>query len=254
MLELGKNQSRKPVTCGAGRLIAVVCLFAVLMSGCGGPLARMFGFTPRDQPDPSPEQLAREGLDEFQIGDYNDALKKFEKIKDRYPFSEVSLLAELKAADSHYHLRHFGEARTLYEEFENNHPTNEAIPYVLFQLGMCYFNQFDTVDRDTTAATSAIQAFSRLQLAFPNSPYNEEVNKRIRTAKNFLARHEFYVATFYLRTQNQKQATTRLEHLIAAYPETEIVPEATRLLSMLQNNVKIKRSWRSWLPFFSRPY
>lgn len=201
----------------------------------------------------TPESLAMRGLDEFNHGKYHDALKTFEEIKDRFPFSDSSLLAELKSADSHYYMEHYAEALTLYEEFEANHPTNEAIPYVLFQMGMCNYAQIDTIDRDPGGAINSIQVFSRLLRTFPQSPYVEEAKIRIAEAEDFLASHEMYVAAFYLRTEEFDQAEGRLEYLLANYPNTSVAPQAQELLTAIQSGNPPKRTWRSWIPDISLP-
>lgn len=201
----------------------------------------------------SPESLAMTGMEDFNRGSYRAALKSFTEIKDRFPFSSVSLLAELKAADANYHLGKFGEARILYEEFEGNHPTNEAVPYVLFQIAMCYYRQIGTTDRDPGNAQNAVQAFERLNRAFPGSPYFIEASARIRAARDFLAQHEFGVATFYLRTDEDKQAEGRLEYLVATYPESSVTPQAGELLAKLKSGQGIDKSWRRFVPQISLP-
>lgn len=201
----------------------------------------------------SAEVLVMKGLDAYNHGKYSAAFKIFEEVKDRFPFSEHSLLAELKAADSQYYLKNYTEARTLYEEFENNHPTNEAVPYVMFQIGMSYYNQIDTIDRDPGSAMNAVQSFSRLIQTFPQSPYVAEAEARVTAAENFLASHEMYVADFYMRTKEYDQAEGRLEYLLANFPDTEVAPKAREWLAALQAGNPPKGTWRDWLPDFSIP-
>ena len=232
----------------------LLMMLAMGQSGCAtfdkvwGALG--FGGSPQAE---TPEMLVTKGLDAYNHGKYSKALKIFEQIKDRYPFSEHSLLAELKAADSQYYMKKYIEALTLYEEFENNHPTNEAVPYVMFQTGMCYFQQIDTIDRDPGSAINSIQAFSRLVQNFPQSAYINEAQARIAAAENFLAEHEMYVAAFYVRTKEYDQAEGRLEYLLANYPDTSVAPKAQELLTALQSGNPPKTPWRSWLPDFSIP-
>ena len=35
-----------------------------------------------------------------------------------------------------------------HKEFEKNHPANESMPYVLFQIGRSHYRTIDTVDRE----------------------------------------------------------------------------------------------------------
>ncbi|OGQ96587.1 MAG: hypothetical protein A2521_15405 [Deltaproteobacteria bacterium RIFOXYD12_FULL_57_12] len=243
----------------SGRLalcFGLVLLMLPLMTGCGA-VDKMFAYIRpgggASAESGTPESLSMTGLDEFNHGKYSAALKVFEDLKNRFPFSDFSLLAELKSADCHYYLQNYPEALVLYKEFEERHPTNEAIPYVIFQTGMCYNRQIETIDRDPAAASETIQAFSRLLRTAPASPYTEEARARILAARNFLANHEFYVATFYIRTKSYPEAEGRLEYLVREYPDASIAPQATTLLADLKAGNPPKGNWRSWLPEFSLP-
>ena len=201
----------------------------------------------------TPESMAMEALDEYNHGQYASALKIFDDIQERFPFSRFSLMAEIKSADCHYYLRHYTEAISLYQEFAKNHPTNEAVPYVLFQIGMGYYHQIDTIDRDPGSAINAERAFGKLIRLYPNSPYTEESRARIRAARDFLANHEMYVATFYMKTDKLKQSTARLEYLLDNYPDTAVAPEAEKLLALLQAGTPPKSSWKDWIPEIGLP-
>jgi outer membrane protein assembly factor BamD len=83
---------------------------------------------------------------------------------------------------------------------------------------------------------------------FPNSPYTEEAQARIMAAKNFLANHEYYVASFYERTFAYEEAQARLQYLLRQYPDTNIAPKAEILLYDLRNNNPPGRSMFGWLP------
>ncbi len=185
----------------------------------------------------SAKDLADRGMDMFNRGRYFSALEIFDKIKDRFPFSTYGILAELKAADSNFHMRNYDEARVLYEEFEKNHPTHEQIPYVLFQVGMCHVKKIKTVDRDTSGATNSIAVFSRLIRTFPESPYVPEAKERIKSSREFLAGHELYVARFYAKIKLYEQAKGRLEALLLQYPGSETAADAGRLLEKVKQQI-----------------
>lgn len=232
--------------------IAVIGV-TLLLSGCASTKKFFSYLGPTARGPETPESMAMAGLDEFNHAKYHKALEIFEDLKSRFPFSEVSLLAELKAADSNYYMNNYQEALLLYQEFEERHPTNEAIPYVLFQGGMCYYQQIDTIDRDISGAVNAINAFSRLLQTFPVSPYTDEAQARIMAARNFLANHEFYVASYYLRTESYQEAQARLDYITSQYPDTEIAPKAEMILSDLKAGKPPEKSWRSWVPDLSLP-
>ncbi len=202
---------------------------------------------------PSADYVAAEGMDDFNAGQYSSALKSFEILMDRFPFSQYSLMAELKIADCQFYLGHHIEAIASYQDFEQNHPTNEAIPYTQFQIGMSYYKQLTTIDRDPSAALLAIATFSRLVRTFPTCPYVDESRARIIAAENFLANHELYVANYYIKTDKLKQAATRLEFLLDNYPDTSAVASAEELLTILKSGKKPPGSWTDWIPELGMP-
>ena len=236
-------------------LVVVLLSFALLaLPGCAtldGMLATV-GLADENGPA-TPDAMVMEGMEAINEGEYSDALKIFEDLRDNYPFSQYSLLADLKAADCRYYLGDFAEALDLYEEFEGNLPTNEAIPYVLFQLGMCSYKQIGTIDRDASDAVRSIQAFSRLLRLFPESPYTSEAKARIKAGRNFMARHEMYVGVFYARTEEFSQAEGRLKYLLSTYPESDECPQAKELLTAIQSGNPPFRNWRDWIPDLTLP-
>ena len=214
------NMKSAPLQKLAGLLLVVF-----LLHGCAW-------FT--SKPDETPaEELTKQGLEHFNSGKYYRARETFKIVMDRFPFSRFSLLAELKSADCEYYQDNFPEAVELYKEFEKNHPANEAIPYVVFQIGRSHYYQIDTVDRDTLQAQEAIKDLGRLVRTFPKSSYVVEANVLSERARNFLAANELYVAEFYFRTRKYLPARGRAEFLLANYADTKAAPAARELLTRI---------------------
>jgi len=233
----------------AGIFLLLLLLLITTMLGC--VTLGSAGKEERYAHPQAAEILAAEGMAAFDRGRYRKALKIFQEVKERYPFSSVGPLAALKAADANFQLRRYQEAYTLYQEFENNHPTNEAIPYVLFQMGMSHYRRIDSVDRDPAHAINAIAVFSRLNRAFPDSPYAAEAQARILAARDFLARHEMHIALYFVRTKEYDQATGRLHYLLDTYPESDTAPAAEELLAAIESGNPPGRRWHEWLPDLS---
>ena len=185
----------------------------------------------KDKEEIPAEDLAKKGLDQYNHGRYFLASETFNTIKERFPFSRFSLLAELKSADCQFYMEEYSEALELYKKFEQDHPTNEAIPYVLFQIGRSHFRTLSSIDRETIGAREAIKVFERLVRDYPKSSYVEEANILIRKSKNFLADHELYVAGFYFRTKEYDQARGRAEYLISGYPDSPAAEKARELMN-----------------------
>ena len=199
--------------------IAIGCLIIwLLLTGCSSLQDSIDKFLGTDEGD-SAQELAWDGMDAYENGKYLKAIEKFQKIKDFYPFSKYAILAELKIADAHYQREEYEEAIFEYENFERLHPRNEAIPYVIYQIGRCYFDQIDTTDRDQTSARKAFEAFQRLQKQFPEDQYARRSEEHISKALKSLAGNTYYIGEFYYRTKHYKAALRRFMSLISDYPD-----------------------------------
>lgn len=199
-------------------LIVVGCIILVFGSGCSALKKAWNAIIGKDEVG-SAQQLAWDGMDAYEDGKYKDAIENFQKLKDWYPFSKYAILAELKIADSNYHLEQYEEAIFAYEEFEKLHPRNEAIPYVVYQIGRCYFDQIDTIDRDQTPARKALDTFQRLQKQFPNDQYARSGAEHINKCMKSLAGNEFYIGVFYYKSKHYKAALDRFMAVLSNYPD-----------------------------------
>jgi len=183
-------------------------------------------------------ELASEGVDHYDAGSYKKSIEAFEQLRDWYPFSKYAILAELKIADSHYHLKQYEDAIFAYEEFENLHPRNEAVPYVIYQIGMSYFEQIGTVDRDQTSAQNALKTFSRLVQQHPNTAYARKAQSHIKACLKSLAGHDYYVGLFYYKSKHYKAALKRFEAIITRYPDVGVHFEALQYITRCEEEIR----------------
>ena len=184
------------------------------------------------------QELVSDGISDYRDGDYKDALESFEKLKDWYPFSKYAILAELKIADAHYKLNQYDEAVIAYEDFENLHPRNEAIPYIVYQIGSCYFEQIETVDRDQNNALKALMTFKRLKKQFPDSVYAVKAGENIKHCLKSLAGHDLYVGLFYYKTKHYKAALDRFKSIISNYSDVGVHNEALKYIVLCETTIK----------------
>ncbi|TES93463.1 MAG: outer membrane protein assembly factor BamD [Desulfobacteraceae bacterium] len=184
------------------------------------------------------QELASDGMDQFNRGKYKKAIESFEKLKDWYPFSKFVILSELKIADAYYNIKEYEEAVAAYEEFENLHPRNEAVPYTIYQIGLCYFEQIDTVDRDQTSAKKALDTFNRLKKQFPVDSYTIKAQEHIKKCLKSLAGHEFYVGIFYLKNKHYKAALNRFKSVLSNYPDVGVHQTALQYIALCEALLK----------------
>jgi len=194
--------------------IPALLVLVLLLAGCkmwlpwdrGGDLAQG-----------SPEGLYQRGLEEYQDGDYQRAAALFQRVKEEYPLSTLAIMAELGIADSYYSDKQYPEAALSYRDFVNLHPTNENLPYVMYQIGMCHYNGITTIDRDQSETFKALKEFERLLLRFPESRFAFMAEKKIRDCRKNLGEKEFYIGKFYFNMKEYRAALRRFETITREY-------------------------------------
>lgn len=165
----------------------------------------------------TPESLYKRGAEQYQEGRYKKAVDSFRRVKELFPLHNLAVNAELGIADSHFSDENYIEAEAAYNDFISLHPTNENVPYAMYQLGMCYYNQIGSIDQDQTEAIRAKQAFERLITRFPKSKFSFLAEKNLQECRRKLAEKEFYIGTFYFRQGKYKAALSRFETIAAEY-------------------------------------
>jgi len=193
----------------------MVLALAALLGGC----ATVKGWFSSKKPERPPDVMAQEGLTHLKKKNYDDAIETFEKVRDRYPYSEQALLAQIKVADAYFYKKKYDEALQAYKEFEKLHPTNKAVPYCIYRQGLCYYRQKSTIDRDQTFTYKALAEFRRLKQKYPQCEFIPKAEKYMAGCRKDLGEHEYYVAEFYFKTKRYKAALDRFQAVAQEYPD-----------------------------------
>jgi outer membrane protein assembly factor BamD (BamD/ComL family) len=67
----------------------------------------------------------------------------------------------------------------------------------------------------------ALSSFRNVTDRFPETPWASRADLRIRECREILARHEQFVADFYLSRKSLRAAEARLRNLLAEYPDMD---------------------------------
>lgn len=224
------------------RNLLTIALVALLTtSGCSS-LRSQFNKLLGYKEESSAQELAWAGMEAYEKERYKEAIEKFQKLKDFYPFSKYAILAELKIADAHYQREDYEDAIFAYENFEQLHPRNEAIPYVIYQIGRCYFDQINTPDRDQTSAEKALATFQRLIKQYPRDEYSIRAAEHIKTAQKSLAGHAYGIGVFYYKTKHYKAALHRFMEIISDYPDVGYHQKALEYIAKCETAIAKEES------------
>lgn len=151
---------------------------------------------------------------------YELAILRYTEVKNKFPYSSFALKAELAIADVHYKAESWPEAQVSYQAFRELHPTHPQIPYVVYRIGMSFFQQVpESVDRDLTLAHDAIAAFDEVVRRFPKSEYSKDSEVKRKECLKRLAGKEEYIADFYFKRGMYDSALPRYEGLLRTYPQ-----------------------------------
>jgi outer membrane protein assembly factor BamD len=208
---------------------------AILLLGTCSTVDKFFG----DDEDMSPDQLMQEGMSDMESGNYENAFEAFQDIRDRYPYSKHAITAELKIADALFKRGSFDEAYEAYDDFEKLHPKNKDIPYVIYQKGMCNFEQMKTLDREQVHTLKAKETFERLVRQFPRSEYAARARKNLRRCIIFLSEYELYVGNFYYKKGFYRAALGRFNFIIQNYPDMGQYHEAMEKIGIIKEKLKL---------------
>jgi outer membrane protein assembly factor BamD len=233
MCPLFPRRARGTSVAGIGALVAVVAA-AVALAPC-------FGCASSDEATKpityslTAKQNYEKGLAELKDENYPEALKYFQFVKSKYPFSKFAVLSDLAVADTQFARGNYTEAIDAYKSFARLHPTHEKVEdgYVAFKVGESYFKDMPddvwllppSYEKDQSAVIDALRELDDFRKKFPESPYVKKADDLRRQVLQRLVDHEVYVARFYLKGDHPKAAAMRLEGAIKRYPGSGREPE-----------------------------
>ena len=235
----------------SARLFGILVLTAFL-SGCG--IIDYFYLPP---PEDTAQELFEAGNDSMREKDYVAASGYFSKLKDNFPFSPYAVEAELSLADCYFLDEEWGMASDAYKEFETLHPRHEAIPYVLYNIGMANLNGYPSIDRPTLQLEDAYSYFRRLYETYPGTEYSEAAVEKMAQCRKLMAEHELYVADFYFRMGRYTSALARYRDILREFKDVPEVHDHVTLKAKAafvkerEQQAEKKRetregSWKDW--------
>lgn len=158
---------------------------------------------------------------------YEEALRRYEDLKNRFPYSNYATQARLSIADCYYKQETYAEAQLSYQTFRELHPRHPRTDYVIFKTGMSYFQQLpSSIDRDISLANDAISSFDELQSKFPGSDHINEARENREKALRMLAEKEKYIADFYYIRNKWEPAFARYVALYEKFKGVAFEPIA----------------------------
>jgi outer membrane protein assembly factor BamD len=202
---------------------------SLLLQGCG-IYESLYGRPPQRESQRSDQDLLRSAEVAVQRRRYEEARKDLQRLMNQYPESDLLAVARLTSAKALYLEKKYDEARAEYQRFLDLHPQHERADEAHYYLGMSYFRQADSPDRDQTFTRKGLEEFDLLLSQMPDSQYAPDALERRNLARRKLAEKELYVGTFYFNRGNYAAAVGRFTNLLTLYGRAGFDDHALYLL------------------------
>ena len=231
-------------------LVLAACM--MLLSGCG--VVDYFFLPP---PEDTAQELYEGANDAMREKHFSQATEYYTKLKDNFPFSPYTVEAELALGDALFLDEKYPEAAEAYKDFESLHPRHEAIPYVLYQVGMSDLKSFISIDRPTTSTQEALEYFGRLRETYPDSEYAKKAAEEMGACRKLLAEHELYLGDVFWNMNKYGPAWKRYTYIVDNFSDVPDVSEHAKEKSLSayyryreqqssEAREQITGSWKRW--------
>jgi outer membrane protein assembly factor BamD len=188
-------------------------------------------------------------------GRLNEAIKFYEHVRNKFPYSKYAVLAELRTADAQFLREKWLEAADAYRLFVRFHPRSEEVPYALFRVCEAHSNAIEKssipfmnpVEKDQTPARDAQRSCDDFIARFPAEPKVAEATVKRTEARARLADTELLVAEFYAERGRYQGAVWRLLSVVEQYGDTPQAPTAlARAAALTQSHLTGQASAPLW--------
>jgi len=216
----------------ARRGVLVLFLACALLGGCHS--------NPRKNKQPSPEQLYQQAHKRLMSYDYKGAIKVYESLTARFPFTDQARQSRLDLIYAYYREGETESAIDAAETFIRENPTHPRVDYCMYMRGVVYFDQeanflekFFRVDMSKRPPKDTMKSYSTFEdliRRFPNSEYVPDARQRMVFLRNRLARFENYVAQYYINRGAYVAAINRSKYALEHYPGA---PELEKTMQLM---------------------
>ena len=210
-------------------MAALLVASTVLLSGC-----KTWGSGEVEQAPP--EKLYERAHNMLGSGDFRNAIRQYEALDARYPFSEQARQGRLDLLYAYYKAGEKESALDAADQFIRENPTHPRIDYAIYIKGLVQFERTpnmlertfraDLTERPPQDARASFQSFQQLIERYPTSDYVHDARLRMVFLRNRLANYEVHVADYYLRRRAYVAAIARARFCIESYDGAPAVRQA----------------------------
>jgi outer membrane protein assembly factor BamD len=217
------------------KVLAALCLLALGgMAGCrsSDPQAKLARF--------APDALYAQAAKSMRASDYGQAIRVYEALTARYPFTDQARQARLDLIYCYYKTEEKESATDAAETFVRENPTHPRVDYAWYIRGLVDFERtpqaverwmsVELSERPPNTAEKSFSAFRTVVERYPKSLYAPDSRRRMVYLRNRLADYEIQVAKYYVERNAWVAAAQRARQAVERYDGAPAVREALQIM------------------------
>jgi outer membrane protein assembly factor BamD len=213
--------------------IVALCIVLFALSGC---------HTRRDRElaKSSPEVLYKKAKQSLNSYDFNQAIKTYEQLTARFPFTDQARQARLDLIYAYYRAGEGESATDAADTFIRENPTHPRVDYAWYIKGLVDFERtpnalehlfrVDLTARPPSTARKSFAAFRTVVEQFPKSEYAHDAQQRMIYLRNRLANYEVHVARYYMKRGAYIAAAQRAKGAVEQYDGAPAIRDALAIM------------------------
>jgi outer membrane protein assembly factor BamD len=222
----------------------MIALLAVLLATAGCRTHR------NDPTKSSPEVLYKKAHQALVSYDFQAAIKGYEALTARFPFTDQARQARLDLIYAYYRAGEGESATDAADTFIRENPTHPRIDYAYYIKGLIDFERqpnaieklfhVDLTQRPPSTARKAFGAFRTLVEQYPKSEYAHDAEQRMIYLRNRLANYEVHVARYYMKRGAFVAAAQRSKNVIDNFDGAPAMKDALKIMIEAYDRLNLK--------------
>jgi outer membrane protein assembly factor BamD len=214
---------------------SLVALFFALLAVSGCHTNRV-----KQEKKVTPEALYKKAHKSLESYDFNGAIKSYEQLTARFPFTDEARQARLDLIYAYYRAGEKESAIDAAETFIRENPTHPRVDYAWYMKGLVDFERTpnaierlfhaDLTKRPPSDARKSFAAFKTVVEQYPKSEYAHDALQRMTYLRDRLASYEVHVARYYFKRGAYVASGQRAKGCVEQYDGAPAVKEALDIL------------------------
>jgi len=199
----------------------------------------------------NPTVLYKQATNRLHNYDYNGAIKLYEALTARFPFTDEARQARIDLIYAYYRQGESESAIDAADTFIRENPTHPRVDYAWYLKGLVDFERTpnalehlfhaDLTKRPPTTARKSFEAFRTVVEQYPKSAYAYDSRQRMVYLRNRLANYDVHVAEYYMRRGAYIAAAQRANYAIEQYDGAPATQDALKIMIAAYEKLGLKQ-------------